>query len=467
MLVITSDWHLADKTAGLDMPAGAFALFQERLCDMAYDASQRGDGTYKPIDSLDLLLLGDIFDPLRSALWTEEEKGAPGYARPWSKANDPAFVKKLDQITDAIIRDNTDAFKILRSIAGGDGVSLPPATKDQHVDMRVSRDPRSVSRLPVKVRIHYMIGNHDWYYHLPGAGLDQVRQKIVDAMGLSNPPSAFPYVPSESGTIDQVLRQHGVFARHGDFHDPYNIYKQDRDHASISDAVCVELFNRIAVQITNELHDRLVPEFFRDLKELGSIRPELMTPVWIASLFERYNVPQQDRLKVNDIWHDLVRQFLKLDFLQELDEPFKFDLVDALKAAFSLARLISMDTLTDWALAIEKLESLVGLVRSGSMGSEEWVKREPAFQSGEARFIVYGHTHQPVVCPIRSLQRGALPLDQIYLNSGTWHPMHQICDTESGKKSFVYYKTMTYLGLYCGDERRCKAYESWSGTLDI
>ena len=41
-------------------------------------------------------------------------------------------------------------------------------------------------RLPVKVNIHYMIGNHDWYYHLPGEDFDQVRSDMIADMGLSN-----------------------------------------------------------------------------------------------------------------------------------------------------------------------------------------------------------------------------------------------------------------------------------------
>ena len=82
MLVIISDLHLNDGTTGMCIPAGAFELFRERLEDMAYDASQRGDGTYRPIKSFDLLLLGDIFDTISSTQWKDEEKGEPGYARP-------------------------------------------------------------------------------------------------------------------------------------------------------------------------------------------------------------------------------------------------------------------------------------------------------------------------------------------------------------------------------------------------
>src|SRR5512139_1570169 len=309
MLAIVSDLHLSDGTTGMRTPAGAFELFRERLQDMAYDASQRGDGTYRPVELFDLLLLGDILEALSSTHWTDEEKGQPGYARPWCRPDDPAFVNKLDQITDGILRENAASLEILRRIASGEGITLPPATRSQKVDRRVSSDPRSGHRLPVKARIHYMIGNHDWYYHLPGAGFDQVRRKIVNAMGLANQVSPFPYVPSESGLVSDVLRQHSVFCRHGDFYDPYNIHKRNRDHASLSDAICIELFNRFRIRIKAELQGKMPEEFFQDLDEMGSVRPDLMMPVWVAGLLDRYRAIPSQRERIDDIWHELVEQF--------------------------------------------------------------------------------------------------------------------------------------------------------------
>ena len=54
----------------------------------------------------------------------------------------------------------------------------------------VSRILAPVAREPVSVRLHYMVGNHDWYYHLPGPAFEAIRQEIVEAFGLSNPARA-------------------------------------------------------------------------------------------------------------------------------------------------------------------------------------------------------------------------------------------------------------------------------------
>jgi UDP-2,3-diacylglucosamine pyrophosphatase LpxH len=450
------------------MPVGAYQLFQERLEDMAFDASNRDDETYEPIETFDLVLLGDIFDPLRSTQWTAEGKGDPGYARPWSDPGSPAFVSKIGQITDKILQENAKSLEILHSIAIGEGISLPPATKDHKVDRRISRDHRSKNRLPVKVNIHYMVGNHDWYYHLPGQGFNQIRQKIVDAMHLANVATAFPYEPSESRLVEQVFSEHGVFGRHGDFYDPSNYFKEyGRNHASLGDVLCVELFNPISVLVKSALKDELPDKFFDDLDEMGSIRPDVMTPVWIASLLERYQAATAHWKKVNEIWHDLVDQFLKLDYLDELNKPFEFDLIDKIRIALKLSNLISIETLTDWALAVEKLDDLIRLVKKGSGSYESWATKEKAYQSQEARFIVYGHTHNFTVYPLRSVHVKGRAFDQFYMNSGTWHPVHEICHSNPEKRGFIFHKTMSYLSFYKGDERKCRAYETWSGTLDI
>ncbi len=69
MLVIISDLHLSDSAFSGTIPATAFRVFRERLRDMAYDASWRRDGSYRPIEELDLVLLGDVLDFIRSELW--------------------------------------------------------------------------------------------------------------------------------------------------------------------------------------------------------------------------------------------------------------------------------------------------------------------------------------------------------------------------------------------------------------
>ena len=74
MLVIISDLHLGDGTTADSIPASAFYLFAKRLRQDAHFAAmnyRKNDpyGNYQPFDELDVLLMGDILDPLHSTRW--------------------------------------------------------------------------------------------------------------------------------------------------------------------------------------------------------------------------------------------------------------------------------------------------------------------------------------------------------------------------------------------------------------
>lgn len=69
MLVIISDLHLNDGTTGATLSGGAFQVFVDRLREMAWRASWRADGRYRPLDRIDIVLLGDVLDIIRSQRW--------------------------------------------------------------------------------------------------------------------------------------------------------------------------------------------------------------------------------------------------------------------------------------------------------------------------------------------------------------------------------------------------------------
>src|SRR5512146_3091352 len=98
MLVIVSDLHLGDGTTAASMPASAFHLFARRLRESVHFASLREDGKFHPIDSLDVILMGDILDPLHSTLWLKSMPGDPDYVRPWSDPANPNFAPKLLEV---------------------------------------------------------------------------------------------------------------------------------------------------------------------------------------------------------------------------------------------------------------------------------------------------------------------------------------------------------------------------------
>ncbi|UCD29628.1 MAG: metallophosphoesterase [Planctomycetota bacterium] len=245
MLVFISDLHFTDGTAGESINPRIFKVFRERLRDMVYDASWRTDKKYNPIKHVDLVLLGDIFDPIRSKKWID------GTIKPWGDYNSREFQDKVQNITDEIINHNREALGYLKSFKDPEEMTLPEAINGSPRNVR--REPKAEGRIPFTINIHYVSGNHDWFYHLEGSKYDEIRNTIIDAMGLTNvPEKPFFYQPYESDILDEIYRQHEVVARHGDRFDPYN-FDEDRNASSLGDAIVTELINRFPLEVEKQM----------------------------------------------------------------------------------------------------------------------------------------------------------------------------------------------------------------------
>ena len=453
MLIFISDLHFKDGTSGPNLSPDAFRIFNQRLREQAYRASWRGSNSnYRPIERLDLVLLGDIFDLIRSAKWVSDE-GQPA-ARPWGDPNSPAFIHKVDEIVTGILDRNQETFDILRSLSQGNTITLPPAKRDGTPDWQAAEQQ------PIQVGVHYMVGNHDWILYLPGEPYQEIRQKVVQALGLSNSAGPFPYIPSESPSLAAILEYHHVFARHGDFYDPLN-YDPERGRAAsaLGDLLSVELLDRFPFDVQEQLGDEVPLQFSEGLKEMANVRPALVTPLWVGHLIDTHTASTAQADKIKTIWNDLAKRFLESDHLRPYDRRFKFDTVNALEAALILAKELPID-------AINRILGWMGERLWGNKTSfAKHALSEDAFLNKTAKHIVFGHTHHHEVIPLDSNLVGGQVYDQIYMNTGTWHAYHDLTLSTSSRYKFMSLNVMSYLTFYQGDERNRHAFETWSGSL--
>jgi UDP-2,3-diacylglucosamine pyrophosphatase LpxH len=453
MLVIISDIHLGDGTTANSISPTAFDLFSNRLNETAYYASFRQDGTYRPIETLDLLMLGDILDPLHSTLWLDTAPGTLNYTRPWTDTQSPTFAATLSETTNAILQVNSESLEILRRCANGQVVRLPPANAGGKPDYD------SKERIPIHVRIHYMIGNHDWYYRLPGETFDGVRKTMIQAMGLCNDSGPFPYELKEHPGLDEILRSYRVFARHGDYYDRFNFNRElGRNHATLGDVFTMDVCNRYPVEVQRRYGGRLPGGVIDSLRRITNIRPALATPLWISGQIRRYAESAALEKELKKVWDDLCDEFLQLDFVRELDKAFKLDIVDALEVVLKISKRTSFRTLDD----------LVVWVRNRLHESErslaENALQEPAFLDNSARFVVYGHTHHHEIVPLDSDGEPPDEQNQFYINSGTWRSYYDLAVKDPREQKFVRYQTFTYLTFYKDGERSGRTFEAWSGA---
>jgi UDP-2,3-diacylglucosamine pyrophosphatase LpxH len=463
MLVILSDLHLTDGTSGETIKEGAFRVFRSRLRELAYDASWRADGRYKPIELVDVLLLGDIFDVIRSTQWLTAPGGGLGYVRPWDDPYSPAFIDKVRSINQAILQHNAASLAVLKSLNNGRTITIPPATASGQA-ASVDWEPDSPERVPVQVRLHYMIGNHDWFYHLRGGDYDQIRQSVIEAIGLTNlAGEPFPHDPAESSTLQALFKQHRMFARHGDIFDPYN-YEGQRDAASLGDAVVVDLLNRFSIEVMEQVGFDLPPECIDGLKEIDNVRPTLIAPVWVNHILLRTCRDQALIAKVKQVWDNLADDFVNLPFVRARDSATNpFESVDKLEWVLKFSKGVSPQFASQLVTWIQEK-----LFQSYSTSYENALQ-EPAYLDRTARFIVHGHTHHHEIVPLdiyHSNLRSRF-INQMYLNSGTWRRVHELAKAKPMDQKFLGYHVMTYLAFFKDDERRGRPFESWSGALAV
>jgi UDP-2,3-diacylglucosamine pyrophosphatase LpxH len=449
MLVFISDLHLNDETFGATIPAGAFRSFREALHDLAYTASWREGGKYKPLERLDLVLLGDIFDVLRTEKWLEHQ------VRPWDNPVNADLAAKVEQITTSILRRNQAQLDYLASLHDPRIMSLPVDG-----DRGKLEQPESGSfgaRAPLEVRVHYMVGNQDWLFHLPHEPYHQTRRAVTAACGLCNPfDQPFPHDPTESPELMRVMEQHQVMARHGDVYDPLN-YDGARDASSLGDAIMVELLSRFFATVKGWLEGALPPDFVSGLAEIANVRPLYLVPVWIEG-FLRRTCPEPEQVRrIKQVWDDLVDEFLRLPLVRHRDQSMGY-VVDRSRRALQLSNGVSLGDIARLANWWE-----------GQSAPREWfyrnALRETSFKSKRAQYFVYGHTHRHEIIPLDVYGTGSAAGQQLVFNSGTWRKVHEFAKRKPTHQDFVAFESMSYLAFFKGDERGGHPYESWSGTL--
>ena len=455
MLVAISDLHLSDGTVGKSLSVDAFHIFRERLEQLAYSASLRVDGSYRPLESIDLLLLGDIFELIHSTNWLKEKPGEAGYVRPWSNPSRPELAVKTQAITQAILEHNAETMLVFRQMAKGEAISLPPA------DLQGKPALQAKERIPVPVNLYYMVGNHDWFFHLPGEAYAHNRQLIIDGMGLRNPSTPIPYEPGEWDALLGLFDKYRIFARHGDYYDRWSYNSElGRDAATLGDALCIELINRFPEEIEKHLGELLPNHFYRGLHDMINVRPNVAVPLWIGGQLQHYGVMEKVEGAVKQIWNRLVVEFLHLDFVRAFDNRWNpFDSVDELSMMLKLTRWTSLENFNRVILLIKKR-----LFRDDPSYSKHALK-EQAFISRQADFIVYGHTHHHEIIPLDTYHRFGNENYQFLVNTGTWRSCIDLTRYHPEQQKFLPYQLMSYLAFFADGERHGRRHEAWSGKL--
>lgn len=447
MLVVISDLHLWDGTIGLPVTPQAFSLFASRLRELVLQASWRSDGKYRPVPNVDILLLGDILDPLQSLRWYDETNG---YVRPWGDVNAPAFAAKLSEITRAILDCNAQAISVFRQLSQGAALSIPPS------DHRGKPDLYTQDRFFPKLRIHYMVGNHDWYYHLPGPAFDALRREIIQAFGLSNSVTLFPHDTEESGLLTGLLIDYELVARHGDIFDRFTYnHEFGRDAAALSDIYSSEVIFRFPLEIERQLGPELPPSLLTAARQLTSVRPLLAAPIWLHNQIRSTTTTPRLEKQFKAIWNAVIDDFLALDAVRDRTRGLRGGEMNALRLLLMLSRRTSFQTLVDVA----------GWMQKNSWGNElsiaRFAHKERDILEKRAHSVVYGHTHCHEVISLDHNTPEVTESRRLYANAGTWSAFYDLGALKPKRASAGTSNLITCVAVYKDGERNGRRLEPW------
>ena len=441
MLVFISDLHFVDGTAGEhNIPCRAFDYFFDDLVAIANRPTNKGK-----IKEIKVILLGDIFDLLRTEEWFEPT--ITESQRPWgskdqgqkTEENALAILNKIaDHKNEEKGVDNARALELLRN-------RLPELKEQCELDYA-----------PI---LEYIPGNHDRLVNKPE--FSKLRKRVRECLGLvTEKDPLFPRL-----FLDP---DYGVLARHGHEFDKYNyeggtsFTEEDYQQVPIGDPITTELIARLPFELANQLKnvrpltDAQKARIIENFQEIENVRPFSAVIEWLV-----YQVKQTTQLKetIEDTVDTVIKRFNELNFVKAWYERHDkwldpFDEADKIQAVLYLLEKFKV-------FPMEKLLSLAMKAQTFFYKDDllEAVPDEFFFDS-RLRYVVHGHTHDPLVMPIRAPRTA----EQIYLNTGTWRGRYTKA-TRDG--SFVSWKNMTYVIFYQPAERGTPfpVFETWTGTL--
>lgn len=462
MLVVISDLHFVDETAGAhNLPVGAFEdVFLSSIVSLARD---------KVATELVLLLLGDMPDLVRSQQWFEEAEvdrpwGVNGLAdvvapRPDSKTEarclkilgqlPPSRLKSDVEDLTTILYCNWEIFAFFRE--------LPSRIQNEF-------------GLDIPVELVFVPGNHDRLVNL----YPSVRDAWQEMTGASVPAG------NEWYAYDYLNTDYKVHARHGHHFDPFN-YAGGAAHAQrqgnlltpVGDAIATEF--AVALPYTLEklksTHPCITDDLVEALKEIDNIRPISRLIEWFY--FRVRREPSADVRKALDAAFDTVlKQFLDLQFVQTWhsddsgwDTLFRWASKGPLRWLINqLLKITNVVTLAGFFLPV--ITYVADSDNARDTYAEGAYKEPNGQENDKVRYIVYGHTHVPTVQPLN----GAGGKEVLYVNSGTWrNRIHRTIDLDKAA-DFIALKQMTYAVFYKADEDtsgkqpQTVSFDIWTGN---
>ena len=437
MLIVVSDFHLMDGTAGAHhVEAGTFRSSMADLAAYTREAQAT---------EISIVFLGDVYDVIRTERWLDY----PVEDRPWG--SHPSEEALFD-IFEGVVKNNAETFALLSgSLVQEFGFPVEPT--------RV-----------------FIPGNHDNIVN----DHPHLRRRVRETLGM--PPSDEPF---PRYILDQ---EHGVFARHGHEFDKLNfegseaynsgellIPEEDYTPMPIGDVMACEYASKIAPLVADYLppdhpnRDRIAER----LRDVIDVRPLVGMVRWV--MWQVNQVDKSTLTAVNRAMNDAAQSVHELPFTQEWikkHDKLGWDHADQFQAFLRLLRSFKPLNYKRILVIADKMAALQGGPDRYAEAAREDLRRLDQTPEGkDIYYVMYGHTHFARAVPLEVIGEPPTERYRVYFNTGTWRPTHRVV---LGNNGFASWKEITYTLVFKPGELTSggaileyPAIESWTGTVVV
>jgi UDP-2,3-diacylglucosamine pyrophosphatase LpxH len=399
MLVLLSDLHISDSTASTNVHPTAFT--DVLLPEIISNAKN------KDAMEIRVVLLGDIFDLVRSIRWLEVKP----IERPWNGILDEETAMninpKVEEHYTNILKDilKNESSQVLFDVLG--------KIKDSHKN--------------VYTKITYVIGNHDRVFH----NFPTLQKMFIDKIK----------------NVDQVeflnlllAEEYNIIARHGHEWDDLcygqMIYNTFHPNSKIDrfDDRCAKV-QTIGEVLTTELLSGVIyrikqkdEQFAKQLLDINNIRPMLDIFSWLGWSLKDKLSPERKKILIDALIDSLETGVLKSTLIRkwiELKEK-SFLKIDIDKILLKILSLLKSAKYDDFESVANYIKNFITKRKDTLLqgAKSEFTKGIPK----GLQYIVYGHTHNALECYFSAKQDGMINL---YRNTGTYLPLIESAEDKS------------------------------------
>lgn len=421
MLVFLSDTHLTYRFAGFGthsyLSGKAMRVFLENLKALL----KRRNADHQRIKEIKIVLLGDIFDFIRTTHWWVDV-GKEREVTPWNPKDSSKLELEVKYILNNILEDDTS----------GSFVEELKNTKEI-----LSKD--------YSVELLYIVGNHDRMLAI----FPSLQKIIKDVLSVDK--FIFkPYFFKDCLTLachghefDMMNRENKNLPPIGDF------------ISSIATIFPTWLLEKIKEENIEGLSDTQLKKIENRFESIDDVRPASATLPWIGEALKTGDEKIDERLKgiLKNFVFEVLEKLRKNDFLKNWLKKHDKEL----GKRDELISFFGFNGIGNWlGKQFLPFDTLVSKLMSVSQNEKEdkYEKKAYDLAKKEANIIVMGHTHKRKISP---LAKG-----KIYINTGIWRRFFHITHDKS---SFSPVQHLTFAVVYGKKEETTHVFELWGATM--